>query len=192
MVKENADQVEIGFKVSDSGIGIAPEDIEKLFQPFTQADASTTRKYGGTGLGLALSYELVRLMGGTMQVKSKLGLGSEFHFTACFKPGLRKDTSPYKHAELTGARVLIVDDNSSNRKIIRTYLEEAQCLVEESDNAEKAVGILLSSVALQPFDVVIVDFQMPGMNGYELATALKAMPSTRDIHLIVLRQPRRI
>ncbi len=186
MVKENADQVEIGFKVSDSGIGIAPEDIEKLFQPFTQADASTTRKYGGTGLGLAISYELVRLMGGTMQVKSKLGLGSEFHFTACFKPGLRKDTSPYKHAELTGARVLIVDDNSSNRKIIRTYLEEAQCLVEESDNAEKAVGILLSSVALQPFDVVIVDFQMPGMNGYELATALKAMPSTRDIHLIML------
>ncbi len=185
-VKESPDQIEIGFEVSDSGIGIAPGDIEKLFQPFTQADASTTRKYGGTGLGLAISYELVRLMEGTIQVESKLGQGSKFYFTACFKPGLHKDTLPLEHVELKGARILIVDDNSSNRKIIRTYLEEAQCLVEESDNAEKAVTILLSSVALQPFDIVIVDFQMPGMNGYDLATALKAMPSTRDIHLIML------
>ncbi|HBK54433.1 MAG TPA: hypothetical protein DDZ44_10900 [Syntrophomonas wolfei] len=185
-VNESADQVEIGFEVSDSGIGIAPEDMEKLFKPFTQADASTTRKYGGTGLGLAISYELVRLMQGTMQVKSKLGQGSKFYFTACFKVGLRKDTLPFEHAELKGARVLIVDDNSSNRKIIRTYLEEAQCLVEESDNAERAVTILLSSAALESFDVVIVDFQMPGMNGYDLATALKAIPSTRNIHLIML------
>ncbi len=185
-VNESADQVEIGFEVSDSGIGIAPEDMEKLFKPFTQADASTTRKYGGTGLGLALSYELVRLMQGTMQVKSKLGQGSKFYFTACFKVGLRKDTLPFEHAELKGARVLIVDDNSSNRKIIRTYLEEEQCLVEESDSAEKAVTILLSAAALESFDAVIVDFQMPGMNGYELATALKAIPSTRDIHLIML------
>ena len=121
-----------------------------------------------------------------MQVKSKLGQGSKFYFTACFKPGLRKDTLHFEHADLKGARVLIVDDNSSNRKIIRTYLEEEQCLVEESDSAEKAVTILLSSVALESFDIVIVDFQMPGMNGYELATALKAMPSTRDIHLIML------
>ncbi|NLX01205.1 MAG: PAS domain S-box protein [Syntrophomonadaceae bacterium] len=185
-VKESADQVEIGFEVSDSGIGMASEDIDKLFKPFTQADASTTRKYGGTGLGLAISYELVRLMEGTVQVKSELGQGSKFYFTACFKPGLHKDTQSFEHAELKGARVLIVDDNSSNRKIIRTYLEEAQCLVEESDSAEKAVTILLSSAALEFFDVVIVDFQMPGMNGYELATALKAIPSTRDIHLIML------
>jgi PAS domain S-box-containing protein len=185
-VKESADQIEIGFEISDSGIGIAPEDIEKLFQPFTQADASTTRKYGGTGLGLAISYELVCLMGGTVRVDSKLGQGSKFYFTACFKPGLHKDTLPLEQAELKGARVLIVDDNSSNRKIIRTYLEEAHCLVDESDNAEKAVSILLSSAISESFDVVIVDFQMPGMNGYELATALKAIPSTRDIHLIML------
>ena len=185
-VKESADQIEIGFEVSDSGIGIAPEDIEKLFKPFTQADASTTRKYGGTGLGLAISYELVCLMEGTIRVESKLGQGSQFYFTACFKPGLHRDTLPLEYAELKGARVLIVDDNNSNRKIIRTYLEEAHCLVDESDNAEKAVTILLSSATSESFDVVIVDFQMPGMNGYELATALKAIPSTRDIHLIML------
>ncbi len=174
-VKESAEQVEIGFEISDSGIGIAPEDIEKLFKPFTQADDSTTRKYGGTGLGLAISYELVRLMKGTMQVKSKLGQGSKFCFTACFKPGVHKDTLPLVYAELKGTRVLIVDDNSSNRKIIRTYLEEALCLVEESDSAEKAVTALLTTTALESFDVVIVDF-----------AALKAIPSTRDIHLIML------
>lgn len=185
-VNERADQIEIGFEVSDSGIGIAMEDIEKLFQPFTQADASTTRKYGGTGLGLAISYELVRLMEGTMRVDSKLGRGSKFYFTACFKPGLHKDILPLEHAELKGARVLIVDDNRSNRKIIRTYLEEEQCLVEESDSAEKAVTTLLTSAVSESFDVAIVDFQMPGMNGYELATALKAIPSTRDIYLIML------
>lgn len=185
-IKESADQIKIGFEVSDSGIGIAPEDAEKLFQPFTQADASTTRKYGGTGLGLAISYELVRLMEGTMQVKSKLGQGSKFYFTACFKPGLHKDTLPFKPAELKGSRVLIVDDNSSNRRIIRTYLEDAHCLVEESDSAEKAITILLSAATERSFDVVIVDFQMPVMNGYELAAALKAIPSTRAIHLIML------
>ena len=185
-INESSDKVEIGFEVSDSGIGISPEDMEKLFHPFTQADASTTRKYGGTGLGLAISYELVRLMEGTMQVKSKLGQGSKFYFTACFKPGLHKDTLPFEPAELKGARVLIVDDNSSNRKIIRTYLEDAQCLVEESDSAEKAITILLSAAAEKSFDVVIVDFQMPAMNGHELAAALKAIPSTRAIHLIML------
>ncbi|MDD4627489.1 MAG: PAS domain S-box protein, partial [Syntrophomonas sp.] len=185
-INESSDKAEIAFEVSDSGIGIAPEDMEKLFQPFTQADASTTRKYGGTGLGLAISYELVRLMEGTMQVKSKLGQGSKFYFTACFKPGLHKDTLPFEPAELKGARVLIVDDNSSNRKIIRTYLEDAQCLVEESDSAEKAITILLSAAAVKSFDVVIVDFQMPAMNGHELAAALKAIPSTRAIHLIML------
>jgi len=185
-INDSSDKAEIAFEVSDSGIGIAPEDMEKLFQPFTQADASTTRKYGGTGLGLAISYELVRLMEGTMQVKSKLGQGSKFYFTACFKPGLHKDSLPFEHAELKDARVLVVDDNSSNRKIIRTYLEEEQCLVEESDSAEKAITILLSAATEKSFDVVIVDFQMPVMNGYELAAALKAIPSTRAIHLIML------
>lgn len=187
-VAQTEEWVEIGFEVSDTGIGISQDDMDKLFQPFTQADASTTRKYGGTGLGLAISQELLRLMGGSISVQSELGRGSKFYFTARFKPGKKKDNcAPYAYAELKGASILIVDDNASNRRIIRTYLEEAGCLVEESDSAEKAVSMLLSSSALkQHINAVIVDFQMPGMNGYELAAALKAIPSTRDIHLIML------
>lgn len=187
-VAQTGEWVEIGFEVNDTGIGISEADMERLFQPFTQADASTTRKYGGTGLGLAISSKLVSMMGGNISVESKLGQGSKFFFTARFKPGLKnEELISYKYAELEGSRVMVVDDNASNRHIIRTYLEEAGCRVEESEGGEKAVSVLLSTaVSNDRFDVVIVDFQMPGMNGYELAAALKAIPSTRDIHLVML------
>ncbi len=187
MLKENEECVELLFEVSDSGIGIAEEDMKKLFQPFTQVDASTTRKYGGTGLGLAITRELVRLMDGNITVESQLGKGSKFCFTVNFEPGLGKCSEiSYEYADLNGSRVLIVDDNANNRRIIRTYLEEAHCQVEESDSGEKAVGMLLAAAAGQQFNLLIVDFQMPGMNGYDLAAALKAMPSTRDINLVML------
>ncbi|MDD2619836.1 MAG: response regulator [Syntrophomonadaceae bacterium] len=187
MLEESDEQLELIFEVIDTGIGIAKDDIEKLFQPFIQVDASTTRKYGGTGLGLAISSQLVNLMDGHISAKSELGKGSKFQFTARFKPSKEKPYSiAYKYAELSGTRVLIVDDSSNNRRILRTYLEEANCQVEEIESAEKAVSMLLAPGTANLFDVLIVDFQMPGMNGCDLASVLKAMPATRSIHLMML------
>ena len=187
MLEQTKERVEILFEVNDSGIGISQKDIDQLFKPFTQADASTTRKYGGTGLGLAISQELVHLMEGNISAESEMGKGSKFYFTACFKTTSEKRyVAPYEYADLQGTRVLIVDDNANNRRIIRTYLEEAQCHIEESESGEKAVSMLLATAVGEQYDVLIVDFQMPGMNGYDLAAALKAMPSTRDIKLIML------
>ncbi len=186
-LQESEEQIEICFEVCDTGIGIAEEDVAQLFQPFTQVDASTTRQYGGTGLGLAISSELVHLMDGNISVVSQLGQGTKFSFTARFKPSLEKClTTCYEYTEIQGTRVLIVDDNASNRRIIRTYLEDARCQVEECESGEKAVTKLLAIAPAEQFTAVIVDFQMPGMNGYQLAAALKAMPSTREIKLIML------
>ncbi|MDD3269077.1 MAG: response regulator [Syntrophomonadaceae bacterium] len=187
LLKETEEQIEILVEVCDSGIGIAKDNLDKLFQPFTQVDASTTRKYGGTGLGLAISSQLVQLMDGHIAAESELGKGSKFQFTACFKPSMEKSHPiAYRYAELSGKQVLIVDDNFSNRRIVRAYLEEAHCLVEESESAEKAISRLLAAGAAETFDVLIVDFQMPGMNGCDLGSVLKAMPATRNIHLVML------
>ncbi|MDD2422537.1 MAG: PAS domain-containing protein, partial [Heliobacteriaceae bacterium] len=132
-VGQTEEGVEIGFAVNDTGIGIAPEEIKRLCQPFTQGDLSTTRKYGGTGLGLAISAELIRLMNGTMTIKSEVGKGSQFYFTARFKRGVaevhrneerrQKDKpaaqeSPPGMPGVTAPRLLVVDDNSVNRQIV--------------------------------------------------------------------------
>ncbi len=187
MLHRSEEQIELLFEVSDTGIGIAEQDFNKLFKPFTQMDASTTRKYGGTGLGLAISYELVRMMDGNISVTSQLGKGSKFSFTAKFKPSLQKHSAvSYEYSELKGTRVLVVDENASNRRIIKTYLEEVLCQVEECNSAEKAGTKLLRAASDEQFAVLIVDCQTAGMNACELATALKAMPFTRNIKLIML------
>lgn len=190
--QESEEQIEIRFEVSDTGIGIAEADIDKLFKPFTQVDVSTTRKYGGTGLGLAITRELINLMGGDISVESQLGKGTKFIFTIKFKSGRGKCSEiPYEYTEMQGSRVLVVDDNTNNRRIIRTYLEDAQCQVEECDDGEKAITSILAMVPAEQFAAVIVDFYMPGMNGCEMAAALKAIPSTRNIKLIMLTSANR-
>ena len=186
MLKSNDKHTEILFEINDTGIGIDETDVHKLFTPFSQVDDSTTRKYGGTGLGLAITQELVHLMEGEISVESQLGKGSKFSFTAKFKPAARLYTATYEYVELTGKRILIVDNNASNRKIIRTYLEESGCQIEECDDGEKAISMVLASASRKRFDAAIIDFQMPGMNGCDLAVALQAIPSSREIRLIML------
>jgi len=186
MLQGDEKQVEILFEVSDTGIGIAETDMHKLFTPFSQVDDSATRKYGGTGLGLAITNELVHLMGGNITVASQSGKGSKFSFTAQFRPADEQGADIYEYAQLGGKRLLVVDDNASNRKIIRAYLEESGCLIEECDDGEKAVSMILASAGRQHFDAAIIDFQMPGMTGCDLAMALQAIPSSRDIRLIML------
>jgi len=182
---ETSERIKVFFEVSDTGIGIAEEDMDILFKPFTQVDASTTRKFGGTGLGLTITKQLVTMMDGEVFLESQPGKGSKFGFTAVFKPGRTKtDPIRYRYAEIKGTRVLVVDDNSNNRRIIRTYLEDAGCLVQEAGSGEGALSLLMEG--RRPVDVLIADFQMTGISGCELGATIKSLMPERDIRLIML------
>ncbi len=174
------------FEVKDTGIGISNEIVQNLFQPFIQADASTTRKYGGTGLGLAISKDLSKLMGGDITVKSALGKGSTFQFNVKMK--IAKRTSDHKSLflNLPALNILVVDDNLNNRRIFRAYLQEIGLNVFEAENAHTAIDIIQSNLDTQnKINIALVDYQMPDMNGYELSSVLKNNPLTHDINLIL-------
>ncbi|MDD2701526.1 MAG: response regulator [Sideroxydans sp.] len=168
---ENYGQIVLRFSVSDTGIGMTPAQIEKLFQQFSQADASTTRKYGGTGLGLAISRRLVELMGGKIWVESTPGKGSTFSFELAFT--FLPDEQE-KADELAGLKVLVVDDNDSARFLLQTYLESfGMESIAASSSQEGLVRLEFADQARQPFDCVILDWSMPGMSGLELARRIK-------------------
>jgi len=170
--KEN---IELLFSITDTGIGIAPEQIDTIFDTFTQADSSTTRKYGGTGLGLAISKQLVELMGGHITVESKPDQGSTFSFTAQF--GIQ--TEPKGHIEkialdMRGVKVLVVDDNETNRMILRTTLSKLGATITESDNGAHGLAEFKRAMkTADPYQLALIDHRMPGMDGFELAKHIK-------------------
>ena len=179
--------VVVRFAVSDTGIGIPANKLALLFQKFTQVDASTTRQYGGTGLGLAISKQLVELMAGEIGVASAAGQGSEFWFTAVFArpegplPEVEQPTS------LRGSHILVVDDNATNREVLRAQLGAWGVRVEEVPDGPAALHALTqASEAGDPFHTAILDMQMPGMDGASLSQAIKARPALKDIRLIML------
>jgi len=176
--------VQLRFTVRDTGIGIAPEVQQKIFESFSQADSSSTRHFGGTGLGLSISKSLVERMAGTLQVESTLGQGSVFSFTAHFEQA----TSPQRLDKgLAGCRALIVDDNGTNREILRNYLSFWQIANVAAETAEQALSVLQEPVAEGAFfDVALIDFKMPGMNGIELAKLMWADARTRGLPIILL------
>ncbi len=176
------------FEVSDTGVGIMPEHQAKLFEPFTQADGSTTRKYGGTGLGLAICKQLVEMMGGRIGVDSKLGAGSVFWLTVRF-PVQAEGAQPITTTPvaLRGRRILIVDDHATNRRVLEQSLRGQGVMYESAENGYQALECLRNAVRRQAFfDVAILDMQMPGMDGLELARRIKSEPVISATLLVLL------
>jgi two-component system sensor histidine kinase/response regulator len=185
--KDLADAVVVRFEVTDSGIGVPPDVQARLFQPFTQADSSTSRKYGGTGLGLAISKQLAEQMGGHVGITSQSGHGSTFWCTAHF---LKQTTSPLAivpSVELTGRRVLIVDDNESNRRILHHLVTGWGMLDDQAGDAASAMALIEQrAVNGVSYDVAIVDMLMPGKDGLQFAKELKIHPVGSLVRLVIL------
>ena len=179
----------IAFAVRDTGIGI-PEDKQRaIFEEFAQADASITRRYGGTGLGLSISTRLVTAMGGQLQVKSEVGKGSTFYFTipvkADLSPLIGGDTPT--HASLHGISAIVVDDNATNRRIVREFLQGAGSRVEEAPSVAVALDKLRAAAAAgTPFDLAVLDLLMPDRSGFDMAGDVSADPALHATHMMIL------
>jgi PAS domain S-box-containing protein len=176
---------EVVFSVKDTGIGIPPEAIGRLFQSFSQVDASTTRRFGGTGLGLAISKRLAELMGGRMWVESEVGKGSTFSFTVRVGvvPSKPRVYAGGTRATLHGRRVLIVDDNATNRRILCDLTRKWDMAPVAVEDPAEALGLLQRREA---FDAAILDMQMPGMDGAMLAVEIRKLRKPEELPLVLL------
>ncbi|XXJ20276.1 response regulator [Desulfovibrio caledoniensis] len=168
-VEKGMDTAKLRFTVKDDGIGIKAEKIQELFQPFTQADASTTRKYGGTGLGLSLCNQLVELMGGEIGAQSEFGKGSLFWFEVTFPIHREENESATLPQELLGMPALVVDDNPTSRIILKGMLEYMGLSVTTAKSGFEAIEILRGSGGKDHFKLLVVDWRMPEMDGLETA-----------------------
>ncbi|KAM3115158.1 GAF domain-containing protein [Phormidesmis sp. 146-33] len=184
---QTATTTTLEISVMDTGIGISPDAQRKLFHPFAQVDASMTRKYGGTGLGLVISKQLVELMGGTIGVESLEGLGSKFWFTLTFEKPLQTAPTLVSPLDLSQLRLLVIDDNATNRKVLRYQLSGWGIQVSEADSAPAAIALLQSQQAIdRPFDLAILDMQMPTVDGETLGSQIKDNPLLSQTKLIML------
>ena len=178
------------FQIIDTGIGIPDDKLQMLFHSFSQVDASTTRRFGGTGLGLVISQRLVHLMDGEIGVNSVAGRGSEFWFTARFeKQASGDDAAPFTvfPAHIRDRRILAVDDNPVNRKVIQTYLGEWQCRPTLVSSGRQALSELHLAVETgQPYDVILIDYQMPETDGLDLGRTIKSDSAIADVRMILL------
>ncbi len=185
--RDSPSEVIIKFEVTDSGIGISEDVQSRLFQAFTQADSSTTRKYGGTGLGLAISKQLVELMGGQVGLRSQPGQGTTFWCTARFQKQAVCAPAIVPSVELSGRRILIVDDNESNRTILHHLVSGWGMQDGQARHADEAI-LMLEQAAAQgrPYDAAVLDMLMPGKDGLQLAQEIRAHPQGAGVRLIVL------
>src|SRR5262249_7223664 len=186
---QTADEVCLHFAVTDTGIGIPPDKQGVLFQAFSQVDSSTTRKYGGTGLGLAISSQLVHMMGGRMWVESAVDQGSTFHFTVRFglstSPATRQ--LPVELDDLQDLPVLVVDDNATNRRILREMLTHWGMQPTLVDSGQAALAALEQAWQVgEPFVLVLLDAMMPEMGGFTLAGQIMQRPEWAESTLMML------
>ena len=184
----SASEATLHFIVRDTGIGISPEQIEKIFDAFSQADSSMTRKYGGTGLGLAISGQIVGMMGGRIWAESQPDVGSEFHFTATFGLGeCVPAIEPLRRPDLHDLRVLIVDDNATNRRILHRTLTGWAMQPTAVENGAMAIDALTEAhEAGQPYAIALLDAMMPDLDGFTLADRIRADSRLSSTALVML------
>ena len=178
--------VKLLFSVTDTGIGIPQDKMDRLFKSFSQVDVSTTRYYGGTGLGLAICKRLSEMMGGKIWLESKAGVGSTFFFDIIVKESDQKLPKAVKGSKelLKGKKILIVDDNDTNRKVLQSTLDAWLVDTTQADNGRNALEILKESEIV--FDILLVDMEMPDINGSELARTIKKDEKFKNIPIIIL------
>jgi two-component system sensor histidine kinase/response regulator len=181
-------QLRVHFAVRDTGLGIPPEQQDRIFEAFTQVDGSSTRRFGGTGLGLAISTRLVALMGGHIWLDSAIGKGSTFHFTATFRSDTENKLSkPARRVELAGMRVLIADDNATNRLILDEAVSGWHMIATCVDGGASALEAMRSAAKLgKPFQLVLLDMMMPEMDGFDVVRHCKADPVVAEATIIML------
>ena len=187
LAEESGDDVTIRFEISDTGIGIGPEIRGRLFQAFSLADGSTTREFGGTGLGLAIAKRLAELMSGEIGVESEVGQGSTFWFTVKLTkiPG-KQVAVPTPREDLRGLYALAVDDNETNLQLVRAQARAWGMVCDITTRGSEALEMMGAASLKQPYDVTILDMQMPGMDGLELAHAIKCDPSHKNMKLVLM------
>ena len=183
---ESDTKVELLFEIKDTGIGIPEDKLGLLFNSFSQVDASTTRKYGGTGLGLAISKQLVELMDGEIGVRSKVGEGSTFFFTALFGKQNKAAQVFLPAEDIKDTRVLVVDDNRMNHEVFTAYLKSMGCRSGSAYGGREALKMLKQAVGHQPYEIALVDMQMPEMSGEDLGRAILQDAEIKNTILIML------
>ena len=185
--EKTENKITLSFSVRDTGIGLTENQKSRLFQPFVQADTSTTRKYGGTGLGLTICKRLINMMGGDIWVESVYGQGATFSFTANF--GLQKLHGKKRIApssDMQGMKVLVVDDNATSRKILKEILESFSFEVVMAASGDEGITEVIKSSSEKPYDLVIMDWKMPGIDGIEAARRIKSQTGLAKIPAIIL------
>lgn len=188
LLARNASQVDLVFTVADTGIGIPSGQMEKLFQPFSQVDASMTRRFGGTGLGLAICRRLVELMGGGISVESEVGRGSSFSFVLRLQESTGPLPPPRLAGELGGRRILVVEDNATSRRILSGMLRHWGV---EAVAVESSAQALEQCAGGDRIDAAIIDLQMPELDGRALARSIRELPARANLPLVLLGNPGR-